>query len=630
MASSEHDNRYRRIVENAGEAIFVVRENQLVYWNRRLEEITGLESDRLATIPAVEIIDPVDRERVWDIYRQRMAGDAVPATYEARVVHHPDGFCWAEFDVVRMQWEGEPASVVLMKDISDRRQAEEERRTLERKLRLHVLNTPMGVVEWNREFEVSAWNPAAERIFGFSAEEAIGRHIAGFLIPEGAREHVDGIVEDLLAGRGGRRSVNENLTKDRGTILCDWYNTPLIDEENVVIGVASLVNDITERHDLEERVRQSEKMDAIGQLAGGIAHDFNNQLTGIMANADLVARTSDDPRVQSYIHDIIGAATRSGHLIRQLLAFARKGDYQTETVDVHDTIQEVTTLLARSIDKRITIRHELHARPPTATGDPSQLQSAFLNLALNARDAMPDGGVLTFASDIHELDAASCRDLVVEAPPGCYLRVAVGDNGIGISGEHQKRMFEPFFTTKEPGKGTGMGLAGVYGTMRTHGGGLRVTSEVGRGTTVELFLPRAENVDRTELVAGKDQDPQSPASILVVEDEPAVCDTIHTFLESLGHEVQTCEDGVQAVELYRHHWREIDLVLLDMVMPRMGGRETFHAMRTINPAARVLLLSGFSLSTEAQQLLEDGAHSFLQKPFRLHFLEKILAEVLAG
>ncbi len=381
----------------------------------------------------------------------------------------------------------------------------------------------------------------------------------------------------------------------------------------------------------EEKLRQAEKMQAIGQLAGGIAHDFNNQLTGIVGYADLLLEELRDTKELShYVANILKASKNATDLTEKLLAFARKGKYLSVPVDMNRTIEEVISLLLHSIDKKIVIKQQLNAKPPTTLGDPSQLQNSILNLALNARDAMPEGGKLTFGTSIVNLDNKYCRKVPYEIIPGKYVHISVTDSGIGMDEEIKKHMFEPFFTTKQNGKGTGMGLAAAYGTIKNHKGSIDTSSKIGFGTTFNVYLPlhtKQEkeviyNIERIEKAI------RGTAHILLVDDEDIVCDLGLKVLEKLGYKVTICSTGAEALMQYRNSWSNIDLVILDMVMPEMNGRETFQAMKSINPNVKALLSSGYSINGEAVKIIDEGIMGFIQKPYRMPQLSQKIAKVL--
>ena len=383
-----------------------------------------------------------------------------------------------------------------------------------------------------------------------------------------------------------------------------------------------------DRDRLEEQLRQAQKMEAVGQLAGGIAHDFNNILTAIMGNAELLKmglpQAADQIR---HADEVIKGAARAADLTGQLLAFARKGKRQVLPVDIHDVVTQTVNMLTHTIDRRIEIRLELHASPSTVMGDPTQLHGALLNLGVNARDAMPGGGILTYTTRNVALTVDDCIEHPFELTPGDFLEIGISDTGVGMDKKTRKRIFEPFFTTKEVGKGTGLGLAGVYGCVRGHDGSIRVYSEPGRGATFRVLLPQAD--------AAAEAEPQNIAEnvlekgsgrVLVVDDEESVRDFVQTSLQHLGYTVSACKDGLDGVEYYRRHHREINLVILDLIMPRMNGQDAFREMKIINPNVRVLVSSGFSHTTATRQMLGNGALALLNKPFQITELAQAVAE----
>jgi len=418
-------------------------------------------------------------------------------------------------------------------------------------------------------------------------------------------------------------------TEPRGWI--ELTSFPIKDADGTVRNVIEYVKDITEQRTLEQQLRQTEKMQAIGQLAGGIAHDFNNQLVGIVGYADILREElAADDYLAGMAENVLTATKRATDLTSQLLAFARKGKYRAVPVDIHVLITEVASLLSRSIDKRITIKKMMNAVMPVTHGDPSQLQNALLNLALNARDAMPDGGDLILATENVYLDEEYCKKKLNEIRKGDYIRISVTDTGIGMDGETVTRIFEPFFTTKVSGQGIGMGLAAVYGTVKNHNGAINVYSEPGHGTTVSLYLPVYNGAgENAEAVTDRPHEfIYGTGRILLVDDEEIVCKTTAEMLRRLGYAVSVCRNGAEAVECYRRVWRDIDAVILDMVMPVMGGREAFAEMKKINPDVIVLLSTGYSLNGAAQSIMSMGVADFIQKPFNVAELSHKLASLL--
>jgi len=380
--------------------------------------------------------------------------------------------------------------------------------------------------------------------------------------------------------------------------------------------------------DLQETQRQlmqAEKLGLLGQLAGGIAHDFNNLLAGILGCADLLrCGSGDEADRERYLEIIVETGQRAADLIRQLLAFARPGPTTRVALDVHDLLIEVTRILLHTMDPRITVETRLDADSATIEGDPSQLQSALLNLGINARDAMPGGGTLTFTTTTVLFDEATCRRQADPVEPGPYLEIAVADTGSGMTKEVLERIFEPFYTTKSVGQGTGLGLAAVRGTVRGHGGFTDVYSEPGRGTVFRLYLPLAG--DAVVVPAGAADVVRGTGRILLVDDEPVIRKLAGDMLRLLGYEVSAADGGAEALELYRRG--SFDLAILDLVMPQMNGRELLAEIRRIDPEARVLLASGFHLDIDLADLEREGACGFLSKPFIVASLSQAVAKAL--
>lgn len=401
---------------------------------------------------------------------------------------------------------------------------------------------------------------------------------------------------------------------------------------SLVLRFSRQIKELEKMRTLEDQLHQSQKMEAIGQLAGGIAHDFNNMLSGISGYAQLIKRrfTAEKPELKMYADSMLAAAKSASELTDKLLAFARKGKFQTVAIDIHDTIRTVIELLTRTIDKRITIGQQFCAQKAVIIGDPTQVQNLILNLALNARNAMPGGGELLFKTDtavIRNNDLFAHHQY--EIKDGNYLVLSVIDTGIGMTEEVKKRLFEPFFTTQNSGKGTGLGLASVYGTVKNHGGFIEVESQVGKGATFKVNLPLA--ADRTapidtmqktqELIRGE-------GHILVVDDEEMIRRLSEEILSFLGYTVHTCSDGIEAIDYYRANEQKVDLVILDVMMQKMDGYETYRHLRGIRDDVRVIIMTGYSLKEDTHQTIVKGVAGFIKKPFEGAELSRLIHEVM--
>jgi signal transduction histidine kinase/ActR/RegA family two-component response regulator len=401
---------------------------------------------------------------------------------------------------------------------------------------------------------------------------------------------------------------------------------------SLVLKFSSQIKQLEEMRRLEGQLFQAQKMEAVGKLAGGIAHDFNNMLSGISGYANLIKRKfgAEKPELKNFATAILSASERAADLTRKLLAFARKGKYQTVHIDMHQTIHEVIQLLERTIDPRIKITQRLRASPSVILGDPTQVQNMVLNLAINARDAMPEGGDLTLETDAVALDGGTSADGRYEVEAGAYLRLAVGDTGVGMDPETRERVFEPFFTTKSVGKGTGLGLASVYGTVKSHGGFITVESRKGKGSTFTVHVPLSKLDVTPEQTAQTEEIVRGHGHIMVVDDEQMVCNLSREVLGYLGYTVHTCNDGMQAVEYFSKNPDKVDLVILDVIMPGMDGYETFKKLREVRDDVKVIVTTGYSLKEDTHQILSRGVCGFIQKPFESGKLSRLVRDVITG
>ena len=367
-------------------------------------------------------------------------------------------------------------------------------------------------------------------------------------------------------------------------------------------------------------------MEAIGTLAGGVAHDFNNLLTGIIGYASLMLMETDEShpfyKKLKIIEQLVGSGAE---LTRQLLGFARGGKYEVKPVNINDLIIKTSDVFGRT-KKEITIHKKLQEDLHTVEADTGQIEQVLFNLYVNAWQAMPSGGRLYLETQNIIPDRQQCRTYNLERGP--YIKISVTDTGVGMDLVTQKRIFEPFFTTKGVGKGTGLGLASAYGIIKNHGGIINVYSEKGHGTTFTLYLPASgakaaeTKPDEGSLLTGDE-------TILIVDDEPTNIDSMKELLEALGYKIRTALSGKKAIELYKQHFKDINLVILDMIMPDMNGKETLVRLIEIDKDVRVLLSSGYSINREAKTILELGCKGFIQKPFRIEELSRKIRNVLS-
>jgi PAS domain S-box-containing protein len=536
-------------------------------------------------------------------------------------------------------------TIVMLQDVSDLavlRRSQEALKASEERFRSIFENAAAGMATVAPDGSLLQVNRALCGFLGYG-DVAMSRMKVDDLTHPEDREAARSLFDETK--RAGVRELALETRYVRGDGLIVWGRATaawVYDADMRPLYAVAMVEDITQRKRAEEaleqseealrrseeQLRQSQKMEAIGTLAGGVAHDFNNILTGVLGYAELLKLdTKPGEKVYQAADVIHKAARRGADLTQQLLGFARKGKQQNVPVDMRATIHEIVELLSRTIDKSITITQRYRDRRAHVIGDPVQLQQVFINLAVNARDAMPSGGELTFVTDLARLQEADCRDHP-GASPGEYLVVSVIDTGCGIPEELRERIFEPFFTTKERGKGTGMGLAMVYGIVKNHGGTIRVDSEVRRGTTFSVYLPHARPQGEPVPEVWDDALVHGTGLVLVVDDEEAVRTVASGYLKHLGYDVLTASDGKEAVDLYLERGPEIDLVVMDLVMPRLGGRECFRILKRINPAVKAILSTGYGFNVAAQEMIDEGMLGFVQKPYEMIKLSEVVAKAL--
>lgn len=547
--------------------------------------------------------------------------------------------------VVPVHVGGRVAGILgLNVDLTERMAAEEALRKSERRFALHVRHTPLAVIEWDTRFRVTAWNPAAERIFGYTAAELLGRDAAPLLIPEKAREQVTRVWLDLLAQKGGWRSTNENLTKDGRTIMCDWYNTPLVDDDGRVIGVASHCEDITARDELERHVRQSQKIESLGQLAAGVAHEFNNLLTPMLLRLEMLRHDrAGDPDLLAALRSIEDAIDQAAQLNQRILAVGRRSSEKREMLALNPVVDDTLSLLKHTLDRRIRLEVKLAPGLGPLLLDRAQLAQVAVNLVLNARDAVmekhaaegrrgeePTIRVSTQAVEAARPDTGEAG-LRPAGPVRCQ-RLTVEDNGAGMSDEVRQRVFEPFYTTKAPGRGTGLGLAVVWNVVKNSDGWIEIRSRPGEGSAFDVYFPVPETQPAKSPAAasGPRAVPAGKLRILLADDNVFVADTINRLLTREGHAVSYAQNGEEAWRLYSESPGDFDLLMTDQSMPVMTGADLLRKVRESGGVARVLVVSGH-LSPELLNELESlGVNGVLTKPFTQKELVAAVAAATRG
>ncbi len=476
---------------------------------------------------------------------------------------------------------------------------------------------------------VKSVNPAAKIIGGYSAGELASVPFTEF-IDSCDRDRVLALYRQALAGETSPDSTTFGVIRKGGEVFqattrfvpVSWEDRP---------AVLCLLQDATRQGDLESQLLYAKKMEAVGTLAGGIAHDFNNHLQGISGYIQLLMMRGDRDRTeQGWLLQIERSVKRAAALTKQLLIFSRKEESRLEPIDLNEVVRQAQKTLARTIPESISAELRLAAQLPSVDGDAVQLEHVLFNLGINAKDAMPDGGKIVIETRNVQLDEAFCRNHV-GVKPGAYVELTFGDSGHGMDRETLERIFEPFYTTKGVGSGIGLGLAIVYGIVQSHHGLILCESNLDKGTTFRVYLPVQESEGAAPAKEERKRgDYRGAETIIIVDDEPDILDIGQNTLEQFGYTVLTVRSGEEAVETYARQGDRIDLVILDLGMPGMGGEKCLRELLRMNPAVKVLIASGYAATQTVHSILEAGATGFMAKPYRLEDMLKKVREVLDG
>ncbi len=523
----------------------------------------------------------------------------------------------------------------VMFDITETRRTNEKLRQANERTQFYMDRMPLAFIAFDRDFRVAEWNHAAENVFGWSTAEALGQHAYKLIVPAEAQPHVEGVWNEVVKnGNMTSHSVNENVTKDGRLITCEWRNAPWRDGNGEICGCLSIVTDITEkiradkeRQNLESQLRQSQKMEAVGQLSGGIAHDFNNILTVIQGNASLLQGLDLQPQeIRDFSNQIARASERAASLTRQLLLFARKQQMDPVNLNLNETVTQMTKMLQRILGEDIALRSEYSPALPLIHADVGMIEQIILNLAVNARDAMPDGGKLTIRTKVENFQRAANGQL----PAKPHVCLSVTDTGCGINPEILPRIFEPFFTTKEVGKGTGLGLATVYGIVQQHHGEISVQSELGKGATFNVYFPIVANAAAAQAATpAKPVLPLGEETILLVEDEFPLRTFVCDLLQRCGYTVREAESGPAALKVWQEHRDRIQLLLTDIIMPEnMNGIELASQLLAEKPTLKVIYTSGYTGNLDGRNVQLKEGENFIRKPFKPEALAEIIRNKL--
>lgn len=637
-ALTSSEERYRIVAEQTGQIVYDFdMTSGRILWEGAIEAITGFprsEFSRFDIVAWENLIHPEDRQSVVaELDAAGAAGRVFHAEYRFR---RKDG-SFTEIEdtgIFVCDTSAKPFRLLgLMKDVSRHKQSEARLREINQRVTFHFERMPLGYIAWNREFLVTEWNPAAERMFGWTAEEAIGRHAYELIVPADVRPTVDRIWNDLLSGgEWSSHSINDNCRKDGSRLVCEWFNAPLRDERGQIAGCLSIIHDITERRKAEEveaklkaELVQAQKLQALGTLAGGIAHDFNNILTALSGHLDLAREElPGDHPLQRRLAAMEEASHRASALVRHILTFSRREASQRKILDLAATVSEALILLRASIPAMVEFKPRFdHATPPISA-DPTQIHQIVMNLGTNAAQAIGDRkGTITFT-----VEPASVRPGTAEPtpdlPPGIYAKLSVADTGSGMDPGTRDRIFEPFFTTKERGRGTGLGLSVVHGIVQGHQGAIAVQSAPGKGTRFEIYFPATKEKPETPSLKPPARAKGYGERVLVVDDEEAIVGLTCEGLERFGYRCTGHADPEKALAAFLAAPDTFDAVITDFAMPVIPGSDLIAKMRAVRPELPVLFMSGYVQKRSLDQLAGLGIVQIVQKPVSVKELAKEL------
>lgn len=521
----------------------------------------------------------------------------------------------------------------FIRDITERKRSEQALKENEYWLRESQRVGKIGSYVLNINEDSWTSSHILNEIFGI--DEHTVKNIEAWVLlvhPDDREEMEEYFTQYVLAGRHRFNKEYRIVRKRDGQVRWVWgLGELLLDEQGVPQRMIGTIQDITERNILQNQLLQSQKVQSIGILAGGIAHDFNNILAIILAYTSRIGRGSTNPQqLPANLEAINNAVERGAGLVKQILTFARQTEISFKPLMITDVTHEICSMLRETFPKTIIIEEVIRSAVSPINADKNQIHQTLLNLCVNARDAMPHGGTITITVD--ELQGEFVRQQVQDAQDGSYVCISVSDTGTGMSEEIQQHIFDPFFTTKDKGKGTGLGLSVVYGVIQNHGGYIQVQSTPNAGTTFVIYLPVIPQSDASNQVETPDISivPGGTETLLLVEDEPLLRDFLETTLRGKGYTVMPAADGEEAVELFRKHHQEIDLVVTDIGLPKISGIDEFKEMKLIDPAVKVILASGFFEPEAKAQLVRDGAEGFIQKPYNSTMLLLKVREILDG
>ncbi len=615
---------HRSLVENSFDGIFVQQDSKIIFGNPRLYQMLGYSPGELEGMEHWRIYHGNYQKITRERGEARMRGENVPAQYEVMLERKDGSFFQGEVSAKVVNVKGRPAVQAWVKDISKKKRTEET----QRRLATVVQQASEAVVIMDINNKIQYVNPAFEKITGYSPKDVIGQTPRMW-----QRENYDPVlyeqVWETVSGGQIWRGQLTNQRKDGTPYLEDVTVSPVRDSSGQIINHVAIKKDITREAELQKQLLQAQKMESLGTLAGGIAHDFNNLLTVIGGYSELLLldKQEGDPSYED-LYKIIIATRRGAELVKNLLAFGSKVEPQLRRLDLNHEVEQIRKLLIRTIPKMIEIELSLAKNLARIKADPVQIGQVLINLALNAQDAMARGGKLTIQTRNESLDEEYCSAHPL-VKPGAYVLLAISDTGHGMDEKTLEHIFEPFYTTKEVGKGTGLGLAVAYGIVQQHAGFIQCQSEPGRGTRFEIYLPAINDLPNILEEAPVKLEPiKGSETILLVDDEEFVRELGVRILSAAGYKMLGAANGREGLRIYEKSRDKIGLVILDLIMPEMGGKQCLEEILRIDPKAKVLIASGAGAMETTEDALAGGAKGFVRKPFKIEEMLGAIRRVL--
>jgi len=621
-ALRQSEIKYSALVENSKDGIIMISEGVLTFVNKASIELVGYSPEEMIGTNFLNFVAADYKALVLKRYKDRIEGKAVPSIYEIELFKKDGKTVRVELNAIRIDFENKPANLVFIRDITRRKESEESVRESESKFRALFDLSPQAIAltetEKGRLIDV---NDKFCELTKYSKEEVVGLTTTelGFYSEE---NRIRFITE--LKTYGEVTGLEMDFKAKNGSILNALMFAKIIRIAGESFILTIFLN-ITEQKKLEGQLQQAQKMEAMGTLAGGIAHDFNNLLMGIQGRTSLMLMDSDFSHSHfEHLKGIEDYIKSAADLTKQLLSFARGGKYEVKPTELNELIKNENRMFGRT-RKEINIQEKFEENLWTVEVDRRQIEQVLLNIYVNAWQAMLGGGNLYIQTENIIIDENYSKPYQVE--PGNYVKISITDTGVGMDAATRQRIFDPFFTTKEIGRGTGLGLASAYGIIQNHFGFINVYSEKGEGTTFNIYLPASEKGAVKEKALHEELF-RGTGTLLLVDDEDMIVDVGCGIIEKLGYKILTAKSGKEAIGIYEKNQGQIDMVILDMIMPEMDGGNTYDRLKEINPNIKVLLSSGYSINGQATEILERGCNGFIQKPFSITNLSQKIREIL--